>query len=182
MTAPEPGHDPEQADAPEQTDAPERWTVEDAGALNARAAGWMLGATLPTASLLGMLLAPIVSDSWVFVGGPWWSAIGGIVSWVVLVDGVSVLFVLGSAFVTVPVTYAAGRLLERARRPWTQVIVHALLAGTMAAVPAWILGADSLGVTAPISIAAGAAGALARRGQQRRARVVGGRAALGPSA
>lgn len=175
MTAPGPGRDPE------QTEAPERWTVEDAGALNARAAGWMLGATLPTASLLGMLLAPIVSDSWVFVGGPWWSAIGGIVSWVVLVDGVSALFVLGSAFVTVPVTYAAGRLLERAR-PWTQVIVTALLAGTMAAVPAGILGADSLAFTAPISLAAGAAGALARRGQQRHARAVAERAVAEPSA
>ncbi|MFS0731169.1 hypothetical protein ABC270_13985 [Curtobacterium sp. 1P10AnD] len=176
MTGPDQGRDPVQAGVAQ------RWTVEDAGALNARAAAWMLGATLPAASLLGVFLAPFFSDSWVFTGGPWWSAIGGTVSWIVLVDGVSALFVLGSAFVTVPVTYAAGRLLERARRPRTQVIVTALLAGAMAAVPAWVLGLDSLPVTAPISLAAGAAGALARRGQQRHARAVGERAAPEPPA
>ncbi len=151
--------------------ARERWTAADAWALNGRAAGWMLGATLPVASVLGMLLAPLFSTSWVSSGGgSWWAAIGGCITWAVLVDAVSAVFVLGSALVTVPVSWGAGRLLERVRRPWLQVAATAVLAGTMAAVPAGIAGIDGLVVTAPICLAAGAAGALARHGQQRRAR------------
>ncbi|WP_176491522.1 hypothetical protein [Curtobacterium sp. 'Ferrero'] len=145
------------------------WTAADAWTLNGRAAGWMLGATLPVASVLGLLVAPLAGPSWEYTGGDWWSATGGLLGWAVLVDAVSAVFVLGSALVTVPVTWAAGKLLERVRSARVHIVATALLAGTLAAVPAALGGVDTLVVTAPVSLAAGAAGALARRGQLRQA-------------
>lgn len=149
-----------------------RWTADDACALHGRAIAWMLGLTLPVASVAGMLVAPFFAPgTWTFTGGPWWSTLWGVVGWAVLVDAVSIVPVAVAALVTVPVTFAVGRLLERVRSGWVQVVATSVLAGALAAVPVLFGDVGGLVVTVPVSLAAGAAGALARRGQLRSARV-----------
>ncbi|MFJ4222401.1 hypothetical protein [Curtobacterium luteum] len=152
------------------TESP-RWTVDESCALHGRAIAWMLGLTLPVAAVAGMLAAACSApQTWTFTGGPWWSTLWGVVGWAVVVDAVSVVPVAVGALVTLPLTFALGRLLGRVRSARVQVVATSVLAGVLAAVPVAFGGVGGLVVTVPVSLAAGAAGALARRGQLRSAR------------
>lgn len=144
------------------------WTWDDTRSLHARALVWMLLVTLPLASVAGAGVAGTVWPGTISVDGPWWSAVGGLVAWAALVDGVSLVPVLVVALVTLPVTHVVGRLLVGRGGTLLQAGVSGALAGAMAAVPVPFAGIGGLVVTAPVSVAAGAAGALARWRQLRR--------------
>jgi len=145
--------------------------MADAVALNGRATLWMLGATLPVAVIVTQLVPTLGGpDDDGYVGaGAWFERLVGAAAWAVFFDLVAALFVLVAAFVTLPATYGLGRALQRVRSPWVHVVATAALAGSLAALPLLFAGETPLGFAIPIPVAAGAAGALARHGQLRRA-------------
>lgn len=134
-----------------------RWSWADSAWLEVRAFGWMLGVTLPVIVLVGALVAQ-----------PGWQALAIAVVWVVLVDGVALLPTAAAAVVALPFTMLLGRLMRPVRSRLLHVVATSALAGTLAAAPLAVFP-DAYVVLVPMSVAAGAAGALARRGEFRRA-------------
>lgn len=144
--------------------------MADAVALHGRATLWMLGATLPVAVIVTQLVwAAVDADDGAAGQVPWYEQLVGAAAWAVFFDLVAALFVLVAAFVTLPATYGLGRALQRVRSPWVHIVATAVLAGSLAALPLLFAGETPLGFGIPIPVAAGAAGALARHGQLRRA-------------
>jgi hypothetical protein len=143
--------------------------------LELRAYCWMIGALLPLANLLAVLAIGVPSGQFL-QGAAWGGLIVEALGWAVLADGVAAVFTVGAAIVVIPLTQALALLLRRVRSRAVHIAASSFLAGTLAAVPLAFIGSPQgadwffgIVVFVPISIAAGAAGAIARRGEFRRA-------------
>lgn len=143
------------------------WTWGDSWWLELRALGWMLGATLPITIVLAMLL-PGSLAGWGMTSQTWWQAAVNVVLWALMVDAISALPTVVAVLVSLPFTMGLGLLLRPVRSRVLQVIATSALAGTLAALPLALVP-DAFVLFVPMSLAAGAAGALARRGEFRRA-------------
>lgn len=149
------------------------WTWRASLQLELRALGWMLGVTLPVVSAL--LCAVVVA-----VPGSGWGpetvdgSLGGVagivlsgfvttVSWAVVMTGASVVPTVLGALAAVPFTMLLGVLMRSVRCRGCHVAATAVLAGTLAALPC-VVSPDLIVFLIPVSLAAGAAGALARVG------------------
>lgn len=152
---------------PSSTGVRNTWTWSDSWWLELRALGWMLGVTLPVTIAVCMSL-PGTLAGWGMVDQTWWQAIINVVLWALLIDAVSALPTVAAVIVSLPVTMLLGLALRPVRSRTLQIIGTSVLAGTLAAVPLapW---PDFAVLFVPMSIAAGAAGALARNGEFRRA-------------
>lgn len=147
------------------------WSVGDSARLVARAYGWLVGVTVPAATVvvsLGAMAVSAVLGGWQDTGGASGSVLGG----VVLVDAVVAVVALGGALVSLPFTHALGLLLRGVRSARLQVLATALLAGVLGTVTAWCASDWWSPFSGPwfgafIGVSAAAAGALARRGQLR---------------
>lgn len=147
------------------------WTWRASVRLELRALGWMLGATLPAASVVGVLVAAAVPD--LGTDGTWWSTAGSAVVSAVYMDAVSLIPTVVGAVVALPFTMLLGVLMRPVRHRVVHVLSTALLAGALAAVPAAVWP-PTWPLFAVVSAAAGAAGAFARAVGFRRAdRAVG---------
>ncbi|MFJ3385083.1 MULTISPECIES: hypothetical protein [unclassified Curtobacterium] len=161
--------------------APAGWSWSDSRWLEVRAFGWMLGVTLPATVLIGLVWTG-TSSGWDVgtVYGSWWGAIGGTLMWVVMVDVVAFLPTIGAALVALPFTMLLGRAMRPVRSRVLHVAATSALAGVLAALPL-VAFPDWLVVLGPVSVAAGAAGALARNGEFRRADRLAAAAQTGPA-
>lgn len=160
---------------------PAGWTWSDSRWLEVRAFGWMLGVTLPATVLITLVGAGAFSGWDVGTAyGSWWVAIGGTVMWVVMVDVVAFLPTMAAALVALPFTMLLGRAMRPVRSRVLHVAATSALAGILAALPLVVLP-DWLIVLGPVSVAAGAAGALARNGEYRRADRLAAAAQTGPA-
>ena len=149
--------------------APATWTWSDSRWLEIRAFGWMLGVTLPATVVIGLVGAGASSGWDVETSfGSWLSAIGGTVVWMLMVDVVAFLPTMAAAIVALPFTMLLGRAMRPVRSRLLQIAATSALAGVLAALPLVALP-DWFIILGPISVAAGAAGALARNGEFRRA-------------
>ncbi len=153
------------------------WTLEDSIALEARAYGWLVLAVLPVLSLL----PTVVGLVGVLVGGDVTvSDATSTLWWIVLVPLFSAVPAFVATVLSLPVTWVVGRRLRRVRSDRAHVAWTALTAAVLAvastAVVAILLSDGygdplaSVGTALPMGLAAGVAGALARRGQLRGAR------------
>lgn len=152
------------------------WTWSDSWWVEIRAYGWLIGVTLPITTFVLTLIAGV--GGWDTIGGSWFAALGGALFAMFWLDVISIPFAFGAVIVVLPFTYLLGRALRRVQSRPIQITATSLLAGTLAAVP--MTSPDTFLIFVPISIAAGAAGALARRGEFRRADRLAQTAATAP--
>ncbi|PZF66437.1 hypothetical protein DEI81_02210 [Curtobacterium sp. MCBD17_013] len=145
-------------------------TWADSWWLEIRAYGWLVGVTLPIVLLLGLSGTSLVSltDGIGVGGGPWYEVVGQMLLWVVWMDGLTAVFAFGAVLVALPFTWSLGRVMRPVRSRAVHVVATSVLAGTLAAVPIAVWPPSAI-LFVPISVAAGAAGAIARRGEFRRA-------------
>ncbi|PZF58835.1 hypothetical protein DEJ23_03310 [Curtobacterium sp. MCSS17_008] len=153
------------------------WTFADSVDLEARAYGWMIGVVLPVLSLLPTLVGLAVMVSSRDVG---LSDATATLPWVLLVPLLSAVPTFVAAFLVLPVTWLVGRRLRRVRSDRAHVAWTALTAGVLATVSTMVVALAMTSGTGdpfafawsslPMGLAAGVAGALARRGQLRTAR------------
>ena len=119
------------------------WTWRASIRLELRALGWMLGATLPVVTVVGVLVAPAVPGLGGGLGdGTWWSTAGNAVVAAVYMDAVSLIPTVVGAVVALPFTMLLGVLMRPVRHRVLHVLSTALLAGALAAVPAAGVAAD----------------------------------------
>lgn len=142
------------------------WTWRASVRLELRALGWMLGGTLPAATIVGVLVGSAVPD--LGSDGTWWSTALSAVASAVYMDAVSLVPTVVGAAIALPFTMALGLLMRPVRRRGLHVLATALLAGALAALPAAVWP-PTWPLFAVVSAAAGSAGALARVGVFRRA-------------
>jgi len=141
-------------------------TWSDSWWLVLRALGWLLGVTLPATVVLAMFL-PGAIEGWGMQPEPWWLAIVNVLLWMLMVVALSSLPAVLAAVVAWPLTMLLGRAMRSVRSRALHVVATSALAGVLAALPLALLPVFVLFV--PMSIAAGAAAALARNGEFRRA-------------
>lgn len=172
--------------APPRVLAERSWTLADSVALEGRAYGWLIVVVLPALSLLPTLVGLVVV---LFPSDVSLADATATLPWVLLVPVLSAVPAFVASVVVLPVTWLVGRRLRRVRSGRAHVAWTALTAAVLATVTTAIVALLALGGTAdpvaavgsglPMGLAAGVAGALARRGQLRRA---GLRALAGPDA
>ncbi|MCJ1715784.1 hypothetical protein [Curtobacterium sp. VKM Ac-2922] len=145
------------------------WTWRASILLELRALGWMLGATLPVATTVCMLVAAtvpaVLPEGWESTG---FRDVGYGLVVLTMMEVYGAIPTVVGAVVALPFTMLLGLLMRPVRRPGLHVLATCLLAGTLAAVPL-ALGPFAWVLFTPVSLAAGAAGALARHGALRRA-------------
>lgn len=141
------------------------WTWSDSWWVEIRAYGWLIGVTLPITTFVLSLIAGV--GGWFTMDWGWLDALGTALSAMFWLDLISIPFAFAAVIVVLPFTYLLGRALRRVRSRPIQIAATSILAGTLAAVP--MMSPDTILIFVPMSIAAGAAGALARRGEFRRA-------------
>ncbi|KQO62936.1 hypothetical protein [Curtobacterium sp. Leaf261] len=134
------------------------WTWGTAVRLELRGVCWTIGATLPVATLVNTVLTQ--HPDYILV----------MFDWLPFIVVVAIPFVVIGAAAILPLTYLLGHVLERVR-PWpVHIVAQSILGGTLAAVPLAfgpdVFPAEIFG-SAPFAV--GAAAALARYGQLRRA-------------
>jgi hypothetical protein len=151
--------------------------------LGIRAWCWSL-VTVPAVGFVAI----IVSTAWTIATGvvrltDVGAVIGGIVLALLFLDLMTIFLAFGSALVALPLTHLLEIALRRVPDARTRAVLHACLAGVLACVPA-TFGTEgfSLAWLAPLAVAAGTAAALAVRGAERRHRIDGLEARLGPAA
>jgi hypothetical protein len=142
------------------------WSWRASVRLELRALGWMLGATLPVATVVGVLVGSAVPD--LGTDGTWWSTAVSALGSAVSMDVVSLVPTVVGAVVALPFTMLLGLLMRPVRHRGLHVLATALLAGGLAAVPAAVWP-PTWPLFAIVAAAAGGAGALARAGGFRRA-------------
>ncbi|MGU3411179.1 hypothetical protein ACLBWP_13800 [Microbacterium sp. M1A1_1b] len=145
------------------------WSWRASIRLELRALGWMLGATLPVVTVIGVVIVmsvPAIDPGWVSDG--WWSTVLGAVGWAVYITVFAAIPTVVGAVVALPFTMLLGLLMRPVHRTGLHVLATSLLAGVLAAAPLAIIP-DGWTLFVPVSLAAGAAGALARHGTFRRA-------------
>ncbi|OIH97757.1 hypothetical protein [Curtobacterium sp. MCBA15_001] len=142
------------------------WSWRASVRLEVRALGWMFGATLPAATVVGVLVGSAVPDFG--TDDTWGSTAVGAVGSAVYMDFWSLVPAVVAAAIALPFTMVLGMLMRPVRRRGLHVLGTAVLAAALAAVPAavWPPTWPLFAVVAP---AAGSAGALARIGGFRRA-------------
>ncbi|WIE74811.1 hypothetical protein [Curtobacterium sp. MCSS17_007] len=165
------------------------WTLDDSVALEARAFAWLIVVVLPALSLLPTLVGLVVA---LFPGDVTVADATASLPWVVLVPVLSAIPALVAAVLVLPVTWLVGLRLRRVRSDRAHVACTALTAAVLATVSTAVVAVllsggygDPLVVTGsalPMGLAAGVAGALARRGQLRSGRGAGPTAEPAPSA
>lgn len=141
-------------------------TWSDSWWLVLRALGWLLGVTLPVTVVLALSI-PGALEGWGMQPQPWWQAIVNVLLWMLMVVALSSLPAVLAAVVAWPFTMLLGRAMRSVRSRTLHVVATSALAGVLAALPLALLPVFVLFV--PMSIAAGAAAALARNGEFRRA-------------
>lgn len=142
------------------------WSWRASVRLEVRALGWMFGATLPAATVVGVFVAEAVPDFG--TEDTWWSTALIAVTSAVYTDAVSFVPTVVGAAVALPFTMVLGLLMRPVRRRGLHVLGTAVLAAALAAVPAAVWP-PTWPLFTVVAVAAGSAGALARVGGFRRA-------------
>jgi hypothetical protein len=140
------------------------WTWSDSWWLELRAVGWLVAVTLPVLIVVTMTVALFPSG----LDDDFGMSLLGAVTTALFVDMLSAGVAAASALVALPITHLVARLMRPVRSRTIHVIATASLAGVLTMLPA-ALGPNAAVVFAPLALAAGAAGALARHGEFRRA-------------
>ncbi|WP_156364447.1 hypothetical protein [Curtobacterium sp. Leaf261] len=153
------------------------WTWSDSWWVEIRAYGWLIGVTLPITTFVLTLIVGL--GGWFTMEWNWLGTLGSALAAAFWLDVVSIPFAFAAVVVALPFTYLLGRALRPVESRRNQITATSVLAGTLAALP--MVSPDTLLIFVPMSIAAGAAGALARRGEFRRADRLAQTAATAPA-
>ncbi|WP_144764017.1 hypothetical protein [Curtobacterium sp. 9128] len=152
------------------------WTFAETCRLVVSSYLWMAAVTTPATgvawygiTLLGAVRAGNGADAFAVLGN-------AVVLWVAIVVVVAGLVTMGGAVVALPFTHVAGLALQQSGSRAVHVTTHALLAGVLGALTATVIalvwaGAPTIDFPIAVSVAAGAAAAIARARQLRPERV-----------
>jgi hypothetical protein len=146
------------------------WTWAQSWWLELGAYGWLIGVTAPATTLLTVSVfwiygAAAGPDSGIVAEPALETVLQGLVS-VLIIDVVTAVFAFGGVLVSLPFTQLLGLLTVSVRSRGAHVAMTSLLAGTLGALSVCWFGPW---LAVPLALATGAAGALARRGEFRRA-------------